>query len=95
MPRQITTIHWPSFVVTLRSEPFGDMTQQQLAVALKATVTSVSNWETGAVEPQHRHRQKLKKLAERKGFDDSLWPRKLMPKPVPVRREATRKQGDE
>ena len=73
--RIYTEFDWPTFVRTLRSEPYLDCTQIELSRRLGVSVSSVSKWETGRVRPRVRHRWELRRLATRAGYRSGIWPK--------------------
>jgi len=76
VPRTITEFDWPTFVHTVRSERYWDCSQQELAQMLEVSVSTVSKWERGAVQPQPRHRWALKTLGARKHYRAGDWPKR-------------------
>jgi transcriptional regulator with XRE-family HTH domain len=60
----------------LRSEGYCGWTQERMARELDVSVSSVSKWETGAVEPMPKHRDRLSALAASVNFDKKDWPQK-------------------
>ena len=76
MPRVITEFDWPTFVHTLRSERCWDCSQQELAQMMKVSVSTVSKWERGTVQPQPKHRCSLRVLATKKHYRSGDWPKR-------------------
>jgi len=76
VPRIITEFDWPTFVYTLRSERYWDCSQQELAQMLEVSVSTVSKWERGVVQPQPRHRSALRTLGSRKRYRAGDWPKR-------------------
>jgi ribosome-binding protein aMBF1 (putative translation factor) len=72
-------------IYILRSERFLGWSQEKLAQHVEVCVSSVSKWERREVEPQPKHRDKLKELAASRGYQQSDWPQKANkgPRAVP------------
>lgn len=77
MPRLRSPYDWMQVVLEIRTRM--TLSQGEFAKSLRGvTVYTVSNWETGKVEPQPRHQRKLIKLAEAHNFRQSDWPKKAV-----------------